>query len=156
VSILWGDIGYDFWVCYSQQVIRMSDQFRCWHCGKALEEVILPMSRREECGACGADQHVCKMCVFFNDSGRGDCKEERAEWISDHERANFCDYFKPSVNGAGSGTNTNTNVNSASEQAQAEFAELFGDTPKPSPKSEDKEKSAAEIAEQQLRDLLGG
>lgn len=129
----------------------MSEQFRCWHCDKALEAVILPMSRREECGACGADQHVCKMCVFFNDSGRGGCKEERAEWISDCERANFCDYFKPSLNGAGSGSN----AHGANEQALVEFAELFGDTPKSSAKPEDKEKSAAEIAEQQLRDLLG-
>ncbi len=146
-----GRYRYDFWVCYSQQVIRMSDQCICWHCGKVLEEIILPMSRREECGACGSDQHVCKMCVFFNDSGRGDCKEERAEWISDRERANFCDYFKPSVNGAASSSKTH----SVNEQAQAEFAELFGDTPKPSVKPEGKEKSAAEIAEQQLRDLLG-
>ncbi len=129
----------------------MSEQFRCWHCDKALEALILPMSRREVCATCGADQHVCKMCVFFNDSGRGDCKEERAEWVSDRERANFCDYFKPSESGA----NTGSNAKSANEQALADFAELFGDTPKPSAKAEDKEKSATEIAEQQLRDLLG-
>jgi len=131
----------------------MADKFRCWHCDKALEAVILPMSRREVCGACGADQHVCKMCVFFNGSGRGDCKEERAEWLSDRERANFCDYFKPSGNGDGSSANTSTA--NANEKALTELAELFGDTPKPSAKSEDKEKSAAELAEQQLRDLLG-
>ncbi|RTR41012.1 hypothetical protein EKG38_01300 [Shewanella canadensis] len=129
----------------------MSDQFICWHCGKVLEEIILPMSRREECEACGADQHVCKMCVFFNDSGRGDCKEERAEWISDRERANFCDYFKPSAKGAAS------DVPDANEQALAEFAELFGDTSSTGAedKDKDREKTPAEIAEQQLRDLLG-
>lgn len=129
----------------------MTEQFRCWHCDKALEAVILPMSRREVCGACGADQHVCKMCVFFNGSGRGGCKEDRAEWLSDRERANFCDYFKPCEKGADSGSNTY----SANEQALAELADLFGDEPKPSTKPEAEEKSATEIAEQQLRDLLG-
>ncbi|WP_299790637.1 hypothetical protein [uncultured Shewanella sp.] len=137
----------------------MSEQFRCWHCGELLQAVILPMSRREECGTCGADQHVCKMCVFFNDSGRGDCREERAEWVSDRERANFCDYFKPSEQGAGS----DSDPRSANEKALAELAELFGDTPAPSESSEaedsakerDREMTPAEIAEKQLRDLLG-
>ena len=137
----------------------MSEQFHCWQCGKPLEGVILPMSRREECVACHADQHVCKMCVFFNDSGRGDCSEDRAEWVSDRDRANFCDYFKPSI-----GHVNNNNI--ANEQAKAEFAELFGEEPllsvetvlekAGSEKAVDKPKTAAEIAEQQLRDLLGG
>ncbi|ABV35285.1 conserved hypothetical protein [Shewanella sediminis HAW-EB3] len=127
----------------------MSDQFICWHCGNVLEEVILPMSRREGCGACGADQHVCKMCVFFNDSGRGDCREERAEWVSDRERANFCDYFKLSEGG------TDTYAPGANEQALAELAELFGDTPPSEPDEKEKEMTPAEIAEKQLRDLLG-
>ncbi|QYJ85783.1 hypothetical protein K0I73_16665 [Shewanella mesophila] len=137
----------------------MSEQFHCWQCGKALEALILPMSRREECIACHADQHVCKMCVFFNDSGRGDCREDRAEWISDRERANFCDYFKPAVGHM-------DNKNMANAQAMAEFAELFGEVPpfsnKAAPekaesgKAADRPKTAAQIAEQQLRDLLGG
>lgn len=127
----------------------MSEQFHCWQCGKPLEALILPMSRREECVACHADQHVCKMCEFFNDSGRGDCREDRAEWISDRERANFCDYFKPSV--------ANINTKSlANERAKVEFAELFGEALAASEKTADKPKTAAEIAEQQLRDLLGG
>ncbi|WP_394229294.1 hypothetical protein [Shewanella colwelliana] len=132
----------------------MSDQFNCWQCGKALEGVILPLSRREECAECHADQHVCKMCVFFQDSGRGDCKEERAEWISDRERANFCDYFKPAT-----GVYSKSGP-SANEQALAELAVLFGDAPTSSNQAEEqlqeRPKTAAEIAEQQLRDLLGG
>lgn len=127
----------------------MSDQFICWHCGKPLEALILPMSRREECAACGADQHVCKMCVFFNSAGRGDCQEDRAEWIADRQRANFCDYFKPAI-----GLDNRSTI-SANEQALAELAELFGDVPKPATQAH-QGKSAAEIAEQQLRELLGG
>ena len=71
----------------------MSNEFICWKCQESLIHVILPMSRREECDNCQADQHVCNMCLYY-EAGR--CNEERAEHISDTERANFCDYFKPS------------------------------------------------------------
>ena len=55
----------------------------------------IPMSWREVCCKCKADQHVCNMCLYYV-SGR--CEEEQAEHITDTERANFCDYFKHSNN----------------------------------------------------------
>ena len=133
----------------------MSENFLCWKCGKSLTDVILPMSRREECSCCGADQHVCKMCVFLDSKSRGSCNEERAESQSDTERANFCDYFKPST------VAFNTISHKTSADAKANFAALFGDAPDNSevltePMVETKKLSPAEIAEQKLRDLLGG
>ena len=74
----------------------MADDFYCWHCNTILEDLLLPMSRREECTNCSKDAHVCKMCAFY-DENRG-CQEERAEHQRDLEVANFCDYFKPSNN----------------------------------------------------------
>ncbi|MFT5313107.1 MAG: hypothetical protein ACI8Z9_001592 [Paraglaciecola sp.] len=124
---------------------------------------MLPMSRREECPGCNADQHVCKMCVHYDSRNRGSCNEERAESVSDRERANFCDYFKPS-NGA---------FNAASlkqtQDAKAKFAALFGDEPtdkavEVSPAADMQESpdqkvpealSSKQLAEQKLRDLLG-
>lgn len=56
------------------------------------------MSRREECSFCQADQHVCRMCKFYDAAAAGQCTEERAEDIFDKERANFCGYFEPQAN----------------------------------------------------------
>lgn len=98
----------------------MSEALFCWRCGEELSGVILPMSRREECGACAADQHVCKLCKYYKEGIADSCTEDRAETVNDKERANFCDYFAPDGNayeGGGAGPST----------AQRELAALFGD-----------------------------
>jgi hypothetical protein len=124
----------------------MADSFTCWKCGNSLVDVILPMSRNEACITCTADQHVCKMCLYYD--GRGGCNEDQAEDVSDKERANFCDYFTPTQTVFAS-----TNKHS-SEQAKAKLAELFGE---PVSKSDSTEEalSPAELAEKKLRELLG-
>ena len=143
----------------------MAEKFNCWKCGNKLIDVILPMSRREECTSCAADQHVCKMCEFYDGNSRGSCNEERAESVSDSGRANFCDYFKPS-NGSFKAT-----ARIKSEQAKAKFAALFSDDPADSASetstSEYMQESpgqnakdiapltSKQLAEQKLRDLLG-
>lgn len=130
----------------------MAQQFHCWQCGANLIDVILPMSRREECPACRADQHVCKMCQHFDN--KGFCREDRAEHQSSLEKANFCDYFAP----------TNNTYVAANEQkaqsAKAQLAALFGDpvdeiTEGDASNSESPALTPAEIAEQKLRDMLG-
>ena len=134
----------------------MPDTYPCWKCGKPLEGLILPMSRREECSHCGADQHVCRMCIHFDGKGRGDCSEERAELVSDRERANFCDYFSPSQ------TAFSGQYEDKAAKAKAELAALFGEEPEPAaesrhnPQDEQKELTPAEIAERKLREMLGG
>lgn len=128
----------------------MTDSFSCWKCGETLQNVILPMSRREECHACSADQHVCKMCKHFDHRER--CEEDRAETVSDTEKANFCDYFAPS------GKVFTKTGNQKAEQAKAQLAALFGDEPEEKSDADDQEKqlTPAELAEKKLRDMLGG
>ena len=75
----------------------MTNTFQCWHCGKSLQ-VIMPFSRREVCDACNADQHVCHMCQHYDPHISDQCREDRAERVTDKEKANFCDYFKPMAN----------------------------------------------------------
>jgi hypothetical protein len=104
------------------------------------------MSRREECDKCKADQHVCNMCLYYV---KGRCEEERAEHISDTEKANFCDYFKPS-NTAFKAINKQK-----SDNAKAKLAELFGDLIVEKTSS-DESLSPAELAEKKLREMLGG
>jgi excinuclease UvrABC nuclease subunit len=124
----------------------MSDEFICWNCNHALINVILPMSRREECDKCKADQHVCKMCLYY---AKGRCEEERAEHISNTERANFCDYFKP-CNAV-----FKTSDKQKSDKAKALLAELFGDTVDEQTPS-DENLSPWELAEKKCREMLGG
>ncbi len=121
----------------------MTEEFICWRCSVPLTDLILPMSRREECSACQADQHVCKMCEFFIN---GRCEEERAEHVSDTDRANFCDYFKPSSQQ----NNHNTDKSAA---AKAQLAALFGDELTEDNKNAEN-LTPSELAEKKLRQML--
>lgn len=73
----------------------MTDALVCWKCGAPLKEEPLPLSRQAECRACGADLHVCGMCEYYEPRWRRGCREDRAEEVGDKDRANFCDYYKP-------------------------------------------------------------
>src|SRR6267142_3689912 len=70
----------------------------CWKCGASLEALTLPLRRLDECKACGAELHVCKLCVDYDTSKAKHCREPIAEEVRDKEHANFCDYFKPRPN----------------------------------------------------------
>lgn len=92
----------------------------CWKCGAELKELILPLSRREECPACRAELHVCRMCEWYDPRVSDHCREDRAEAVSDATRANFCDYFKLS-------TDTFSEKQNIKQSAsKAELEALFG------------------------------
>ncbi len=98
-------------------------KFQCWHCGADIGEFRSPYSRYEECQACNADLHVCLMCRSYDDSVSDACREDRADFVLDKDRANFCDYFKPRT-----GAHRPRDDRQARE-ARARLAELFGETP---------------------------
>jgi hypothetical protein len=66
---------------------------RCFRCNEVVEEQEL-FSRRDECGKCGADLHVCKNCLFFSPGRSNECQEPQAERVADKERSNYCDFFR--------------------------------------------------------------
>ena len=74
--------------------MRSSDLV-CWKCGASLAPLTLPLRRLEECPACHAELHVCRMCVDYDTRVAKHCREPIAEEVSDKTRANFCDLFKP-------------------------------------------------------------
>jgi hypothetical protein len=74
----------------------MSDTIHCYRCGESLAALSLPLSRRDQCPACSADLHVCKMCAHFDRNVPRQCREDGAEDVTEKERPNFCDWFKPS------------------------------------------------------------
>lgn len=97
----------------------MAAEYRCWHCGKSLASLILPFGRRDECPACTASVHVCRLCDFYDTSTSKDCREPMADEVTDKEAANFCDYFRPK-----SGLQGGEDVEAA--QARARLEAVFG------------------------------
>ena len=103
----------------------------CWKCRKeiAIEKPV----RGDECPLCHADLHVCKACDFYENGAHNDCRESSADMVTDKERANFCDYFRPSkrlLSGAGAERSRSTEaINTGKSKADAArdaFNALFG------------------------------
>lgn len=98
----------------------MDNGLRCWKCGASLADYTLPLRRLEECRACRAELHVCRMCEFHDTSKAKHCRETIAEEVKDKLTANFCDYFRPSTAAYQPG------AQSAADKARAELEALFG------------------------------
>lgn len=99
--------------------------YLCWRCGAELTELRLPVSRRDECVKCRAEIHVCRQCEYYDANVADACREDRAETVSDKERANFCDYFKTKADAYQPASSSRSNL--ARRQAEALFGES-GDT----------------------------
>ena len=99
----------------------MSHSTACYRCGASLSALSLPLSRRDHCPGCSAEVHVCKMCVHYDAAVPRQCREDGAEDVTEKERANFCDWFKPSD------TAFDPARKSDADSAQAALDALFGD-----------------------------
>jgi hypothetical protein len=66
----------------------------CHHCRS---ELVIEghISRTDECAQCGADIHCCLNCANYDPYAHNKCREPQAEWVTDREKANFCDFFIP-------------------------------------------------------------
>lgn len=87
--------------------------FSCNHVNRFSDNV----GYREECIQCRADMHVCKNCSFYDPKSYNECRESSADPVKEKERANFCDYFKPS--------DRTTNLNSQADALKAAADALF-------------------------------
>jgi hypothetical protein len=72
----------------------MLETLVCWKCGASLADLSLPLSRTDECRACRAELHVCRMCRFYDTGKAKSCAEPIADEVQDKTRANFCGYFQ--------------------------------------------------------------
>ena len=98
----------------------MDNGLKCWKCGASLADYTLPLRRLEECRACAAELHVCRMCEFYDTSKAKHCQEPIADEVKDKIHANFCDYFRPTP------TAWRPEQRSAADQARAQLEALFG------------------------------
>ena len=100
------------------------DTWVCWKCGASLEGLPRPFGRREECPACRAELHVCRMCRHYDPRVSRACREPVAGEVKDKERANFCDWFQ-ARQGAGPGSPGGSDA--SSRQALEALIGLGGD-----------------------------
>ena len=105
----------------------MSESLACFRCGHSLDSLPLPLGRRDECPGCTAELHVCRMCQMYDPREPNQCAEEDALEVNEKERANFCDYFKPSPSAF------SPEFMEAQGKATSELAQLFGDDASASP-----------------------
>lgn len=71
----------------------------CHFCGKQIA-VGRRVDFRAECPSCGRDVHICVNCTLYDEGAYNKCREPQAEWVSDREKANRCEYFRPSSAGS--------------------------------------------------------
>jgi len=67
--------------------------YLCFHCQRDLT-LNGKVSRSDQCPYCGSDLHCCLNCEFYDPCAHNRCREPQAEYVSDREKANFCDYFR--------------------------------------------------------------
>ena len=119
---------------------------QCWKCGSELKKLLLPFSRSEECSSCNADLRVCRGCKNYAADVADACTEERAEFVADKDRANFCDYFDPHV------TAYRKQDDADAQRARNKLAELFGEEP-PADESDENSNSPLSEADKALAKL---
>jgi hypothetical protein len=64
----------------------------CYSCGKAIEGWE-PIGRQDICSYCRSDLHCCLNCRLYDEYAHNKCQEPSAEWVSDREKNNFCEFF---------------------------------------------------------------
>ena len=123
---------------------------QCWKCGEELKHLLLPFSRYEECSACKAELHTCLACRHYAPNLSDACEEDRADFILDKDKANFCDYFRVSTRAYQKQENT------AASEARSKLAALFGEElPEADETTEQSPQSDADRALAELKRLFG-
>ncbi len=65
----------------------------CWNCGKTTGVEGRP-SRNDYCPHCQSDLRCCRGCRFFDPSVRWHCREPIDTFVTEKDKANFCDWFQ--------------------------------------------------------------
>lgn len=65
----------------------------CYFCGTSIDpgQKIL---REASCASCGRDLHACVQCRHYDPNAHNKCREPQAEWVTDKDKANFCEFFE--------------------------------------------------------------
>ncbi|MFT4861088.1 MAG: hypothetical protein ACI95C_000289 [Pseudohongiellaceae bacterium] len=130
-----------------------SVDIQCWHCGEQLKGILLPFSRFEECPMCASDLHTCKACHYYSPSLTSACNEDRADFVVEKTKANFCDFFSPSPDPFHSVDSANAAA--AKAKLEALFSDSPEDQPQPATDSNNQRMSESDKALAELKRLFG-
>lgn len=89
----------------------------CVHCGTTLDPK-MRIVRDSSCDKCGRDLHACVQCRFYDRHAHNQCREPNAEWVTDRDRRNFCDYFHRNTTESTTGTKVDRAANARSKLDQ--------------------------------------
>ena len=94
----------------------------CHSCGREWELDGQP-GRSESCHGCNEDLRICLNCVFHDRSVAYQCRDRRAEPVTEKNRSNFCVYFDFALRDWGGSRGTNKRA----KEARNTFDQFFGD-----------------------------
>ena len=73
---------------------------RCYKCQKPYLEPNGP-GFQDVCEGCESYLHCCQNCHFFDPNQHNNCSEPQAEYVSDSNGMNHCEYFRFKTDGGG-------------------------------------------------------
>jgi hypothetical protein len=95
----------------------------CHRCGSELQ-IGSAVPRTDSCPHCYSDLKCCLNCRLHDPGANNQCLEPQAEWQTDKEKANFCEFFEfretSSLSQPGMG-----GARSSSDRARAALDALF-------------------------------
>ncbi len=95
----------------------------CHRCASELR-LNSAITRNDSCPRCHSDLKCCLNCRLHDPGANNQCREPQAEWQTDKEKSNFCEFFefretsslsRPGMGGAESGP----------DRARSAFDSLF-------------------------------
>ena len=98
-----------------------SVDMQCRKCGAELKNMLLLFSRNEEFGKCRADLHACLGREYYDSAFSDSCREDRADFTLDKDKAKFCDSFTVRIQAC------RHKDNAPARKARVALAEKFGE-----------------------------
>jgi hypothetical protein len=90
----------------------------CHRCGVELK-LASAITRTDACPSCYSDLKCCLNCRLHDPGANNQCREPQAEWQTEKEKSNFCEFFEfREASGPGTGE-------SGSDRARAALDALF-------------------------------
>jgi len=90
----------------------------CHRCGVELT-LTSAIARTDACPSCYSDLKCCLNCRLHDPGANNQCREPQAEWQTEKEKSNFCEFFEfRESSGTGAGE-------SGSDRARAALDALF-------------------------------
>jgi hypothetical protein len=95
----------------------------CHHCGRELQ-LLGRIGRTDGCPFCHSDLKCCLNCRLHDPGANNQCLEPQAEWVTDKDKANFCEFFEFRVTSPLSQPGA-AGAQSDANRARAAFDSLF-------------------------------